>query len=1104
MAVPIDEGVLNALKGVTSQNTRLPKPLIIKVYVSSLKQEFCQERRMLLELVGPELQSLYDDRQIEIEIVDMHFGTGSLDITEVEKDPYILQDYLHEIETCAQYSKSVFFMALIGDSIGRMPLPILLDKEIYDAISTDTTLTHTERQLFNKWYTLDMQSGQQEVTSAVEGNGVIQCDDDTLKRVQYKLKQDYRNMVLEKWHEEYVELRDIIDKCLQRILRGDTILATTKTLTPDMQQHLQKLRQTQMEQEVLKALELSNEKILAVYREWSSTQLSVKGAESSERLRTLKDQLTMNLSTDNYTTLVVPGNCCDSGIDPDNEQHETYLSKFKNKVFDKLRNLIEEHIANDPDVIKGRKKTVQEIFHEHSTHLRILKEHQDAKALIKSPVVERLKLNLMANFRNGSRHAPYFICGTHGSGKSTLMTELYHDVKNWFQPQTRVHRIVRFAAASPRSAYNLEMLRVLCQQISIIFNIPEGYLPKDASFDPLYINNWFQNLLRRIEDMNFDVLFLFIDDLHLLNPLDCDIVAALSWLPTSLPWNVQLICSTTTPVEQLKFTQMQKDRFKSTEYLFDLAHENNHTVLRKQLSSDNNLTFIEFLEKQFDNLELKYGRKGFGRLAAYLTLSEFGLSETELLELLMPIDDPEACITSERGNFCFSSFKKIHNEMSFLLRDKIMSGKVLIQWRYPYCKQLSRTRYMDTNSIRSMHIAIANIFFPADPEEQECEEEEDESTEREISDDKQSLASQTTMKDKDTFSGGRKPSGHPNDDTSTFYNPMAADVSYSMRHVEESWHHLMRSDDMDKFKQIAVCNFDFLLAAVQTVSISYLRCLIEHVRCYLLDRDIELIYYTIRKSSDVLTRDPMQLGAQLIAWLRPISEHDENDTSLLSMTVRSATAWCDGYTVPLLVPLTGWLPAPLPSQIRTMTVSGTGPIRDVCVAPSKQHLILATKSGDVQLWHIMSNSLEHIFKGHTAAVTCLLVAPQSDILLTGSEDGTVIVWNVTTRELKTHINSNTSIVTSVAAGVNNSLVINGSEDSTIVISDINTGKMLHKITHHRAAVTSVKVVNTCDVLISSSHDKTICLWSLDDYTLLNSMQMNSPVLRIDISCDSVS
>jgi len=150
---------------------------------------------------------------------------------------------------------------------------------------------------------------------------------------------------------------------------------------------------------------------------------------------------------------------------------------------------------------------------------------------------------------------------------------------------------------------------------------------------------------------------------------------------------------------------------------------------------------------------------------------------------------------------------------------------------------------------------------------------------------------------------------------------------------------------------------------VQTVSISYLRCLIEHVRCYILDRDIELIYYTIRKSSDVLTRDPMQLGSQLISWLRPIGEHDDDDNSLLSMTVRSATAWCDGYAVPLLVPLTGWLPAPLPSQIRNMTVTGTGVIRAVCVAPSKQHLILATNSGDVQQWHIMSNSLEHTYKG---------------------------------------------------------------------------------------------------------------------------------------------
>lgn len=45
-------------------------------------------------------------------------------------------------------------------------------------------------------------------------------------------------------------------------------------------------------------------------------------------------------------------------------------------------------------------------------------------------------------------------------------------------------------------------------------------------------------------------------------------------------------------------------------------------------------------------------------------------------------------------------------------------------------------------------------------------------------------------------------------------NAQGDDVSYSTRHVEESWHHLMKSEDTAKFKQIAVCNFDFLLAAV--------------------------------------------------------------------------------------------------------------------------------------------------------------------------------------------------------------------------------------------------------------------------------------------------
>lgn len=242
-----------------------------------------------------------------------------------------------------------------------------------------------------------------------------------------------------------------------------------------------------------------------------------------------------------------------------------------------------------------------------------------------------------------------------------MISNIYSNVTKWIGGTTKVHRIIRFAAATPRSAYNLELLRVICQQISIVFNIPEGYLPKDASFDPLYINNWFQNLLRRCEDLQNEVLFLFIDDLHKLNPLDCDIVAALSWLPISLPWNVYLICSTKVPIELLRLTPIQKERFKSGDCLYSLALDTNRTHLRCVIDHE---TFFTYISRLFDEVEEQFGFKGFSRLATYITCTEYGLTETELLELLMPIHNSEALIDTMDGFFNFSSFRCLLNKIS--------------------------------------------------------------------------------------------------------------------------------------------------------------------------------------------------------------------------------------------------------------------------------------------------------------------------------------------------------------------------------------------------------------------------------------------------------
>lgn len=85
----------------------------------------------------------------------MHFGTGPLDVSLLERDPYMLHDFLHEIDTCHAHSKSVFFLALIGDGIGRAPLPTHIDEDIYAAVLAEQLTTADDEALLGRWYLKD-------------------------------------------------------------------------------------------------------------------------------------------------------------------------------------------------------------------------------------------------------------------------------------------------------------------------------------------------------------------------------------------------------------------------------------------------------------------------------------------------------------------------------------------------------------------------------------------------------------------------------------------------------------------------------------------------------------------------------------------------------------------------------------------------------------------------------------------------------------------------------------------------------------------------------------------------------------------------------------
>jgi NACHT domain- and WD repeat-containing protein len=175
----------------------------------------------------------------------------------------------------------------------------------------------------------------------------------------------------------------------------------------------------------------------------------------------------------------------------------------------------------------------------------------------------------------------------------------------------------------------------------------------------------------------------------------------------------------------------------------------------------------------------------------------------------------------------------------------------MFSWRVQY-REVALRKYLSNQDVsRGYHAELASIFFSEDGDDNSEKSPEN------------PAASSSPVKETPFQSA-----------------PQTQDVTYTLRHVEEAWLHLLRASDVDKLKKLAVCAFDFLLASAQMISVSYLRCVLEHARRYLLERDLELVYYAVRKSSDVLTRDPLQLAAQLICWLRPVAEDGGDLVSL--------------------------------------------------------------------------------------------------------------------------------------------------------------------------------------------------------------------------------
>ncbi|CAK9296537.1 unnamed protein product [Gordionus sp. m RMFG-2023] len=99
----------------------IPKPSIrhIRIFISSHHEEFEYERHLLTSILLPDLQNFCSQYGYDVEF--LNFNAAS------HIDPYYdsqLYEYSYQcLEDCFVESKGVFFVGLIGEKDGTIPVP---------------------------------------------------------------------------------------------------------------------------------------------------------------------------------------------------------------------------------------------------------------------------------------------------------------------------------------------------------------------------------------------------------------------------------------------------------------------------------------------------------------------------------------------------------------------------------------------------------------------------------------------------------------------------------------------------------------------------------------------------------------------------------------------------------------------------------------------------------------------------------------------------------------------------------------------------------------------------------------------------------------------
>ncbi|XP_077862132.1 NACHT domain- and WD repeat-containing protein 1-like [Saccoglossus kowalevskii] len=989
---------------------------VVRIFTSSTFTDTSVERNALMQDVYPKLKDYCKSKYgLQFQVVDMRWGVRD----EATDDHMTSQLCMDEIVGCQKVSVGPNFVTFLCQKYGYRPFPPKIPAAELDVMRKVLVSENRSVELLDTWFKRD--------DNSVPPVYILQPISSILVHFNDNENPDLMKEDKNKWW--------TIFESLQQQLRYASHVCLTKKMMNDKQ--AAKFNISVTHDEVTHGIFDVNTKredhCLCFVRRFSDLEKKIDNAEAKNfidvdwekniidtnaqyLLSTLRDKQVPSCLKPPNLVVSTLSNWSEKGIDLNIPEHKQYLDQFLKRFYDMIVSLVDRGVERDKSNISNH-PMYEEIL-QHLTFAKFKCQSFHGRENLLSSISAYIKERVAGNPATAS---PMVVYGESGSGKTSVMAKAAQLAGTQWCPQSVV--VLRFLGTTPASTGVRQLLKSACLQILTAYGHGDTEIPDDY----FQVVRWFSQVLQYATAKK--PMLIFLDSLDQLSAAES--AHRMTWLPRYLPPHVAIIVSTLPREHNILntlryFLPNGMARYSEVK---QLSVEEGLTIMKSWLLSERRAInneqqgiitssiqqcslplFLKLLFDQaskwqsylpssqikvqpsvkgmisiiFDHLEEYHGKVLVSHALSYMTISQNGIGEAELEDLLSLDDevlqDVYAYWLPPTRRIPPLLWTRIRAEINDYLVEREAEGSRVIYWYHRQFIEAATERYLQNpQHVAYLHRKCSDYFIGK------------------------------------WSSGVKKPFEYTDAQVKKFNRPKqdAADrkvapqplvfgtagTHFNIRKLEQLPYHLIHAGNPDALKEYTLCNFYFLISKLMGLNVAEVfQDFTMALAKYEDDEDIRLVSDTIRLGVSTIRDNPHMLTFELVGRLA--SSERPHIARLCAQAQKETT-----NQIPL-VPYNQCYP-PVGGLLRTQLTGHTDEVLSIATTSDGRYLVSGSKDRTAIVWELESCSIKHTFIGrHQTGITDILITPDDLMAVTSGYRGqnetgrapNINVWNLETGE----------------------------------------------------------------------------------------------------------